>query len=109
MADETRGQGINTFDAKNLNETLFTLLSQLIGYTGKEIVSGTSVFNEPAAVDAHANAQAVYDYYSKTFGRDSFDQNGARITSTVHVGKQWNNLCVERCPDGIRGWRWFEI
>ncbi len=66
-------------------------MSQLIGYTGKEIVSGTSVFNEPAAVDAHANAQAVYDYYSKTFGRDSFDQNGARITSTVHVGKQWNN------------------
>ncbi|CCU57575.1 neutral protease NprB [Bacillus subtilis] len=91
LADETRGKGINTFDAKNLNETLFTLLSQLIGYTGKEIVSGTSVFNEPAAVDAHANAQAVYDYYSKTFGRDSFDQNGARITSTVHVGKQWNN------------------
>ncbi|MFH4082172.1 peptidase M4 family protein, partial [Acinetobacter baumannii] len=44
-----------------------------------------------AAVDAHVNAGKVYDYYKKTFNRNSFDDKGAKLISTVHVGESWNN------------------
>ena len=37
------------------------------------------------------NAGKVYDYYKKTFNRNSFDDKGAKLISTVHVGESWNN------------------
>ncbi|WP_155891066.1 M4 family metallopeptidase [Ectobacillus panaciterrae] len=91
LADETRGNGINTYNAKNMNEYLFLLLSRYIGYTGKEITSLSQRFDDPAAVDAHVSAQKVYDYYKNTMGRNSFDNTGAKLISSVHVGKGWNN------------------
>jgi Zn-dependent metalloprotease len=59
---------------------------------------GTFVLGEtsPASGDrdvdaAHAYAGTVYDYYARTFGRDSYDGNGATIVSTAHYGRSYRN------------------
>lgn len=91
LFDETRGNGVHTFDAENMDYYLFHLLSIFLGYTGEEIFSKTKYFNDPVAVDAHVSAANVYDYYKKTFNRNSFDDAGAKLISSVHVGDKWNN------------------
>ncbi|MGG2094683.1 M4 family metallopeptidase [Bacillus sp. S13(2024)] len=91
LFDGTRGKGVHTFDAQNMDENWFNLFSQWLGYTGEEVESKNKFFEDKAAVDAHANAEKVYDYYQKTFNRNSFDNNGAKLISTVHVGDKWNN------------------
>ncbi|WP_377891195.1 M4 family metallopeptidase [Alkalihalobacillus sp. R86527] len=47
--------------------------------------------SQGAEVDAHYNAGKVYDYYKSTHNRNSFDNNGATIRSTVHYGSNYNN------------------
>lgn len=79
LFDGKRGQGIHTFDAENMNENLFNLFSQWLGYTGEEVESKSKFFEDKAAVDAHVNAGKVYDYYKKTFNRNSFDDKGANV------------------------------
>lgn len=91
LVDTSRGNGIETFNAKNLDRLTFQLLSQLYRYNGDIVTSQSIHFNDPAAVDAHAHAIKVYDYYEKKFDRNSFDNKGHKITSTVHVGENWNN------------------
>ncbi|PEW80534.1 peptidase M4 family protein [Bacillus cereus] len=91
LFDGKRGQGIHTFDAENMDENWFNLFSQILGYTGEEVKSKSKFFEDKAAVDAHVNAGKVYDYYKKTFNRNSFDDQGAKLISTVHVGESWNN------------------
>nr|ADR72651.1 neutral protease B [Bacillus sp. PPB15] len=91
LFDGKRGQGVHTFDAENMDENWFNLFSQWLGYTGEEVESKSKFFEDKAAVDAHYNAQKVYDYYKKTFNRNSFDDKGAKLISTVHVGESWNN------------------
>ena len=49
------------------------------------------MFKDGAAVDAHANAQKTYDYFKKTFGRNSVDNKGQQLISAVHVNTNWNN------------------
>ncbi len=52
----------------------------------REIVSSSSsYFTDKHAVDAHYNADIVYDYYKEEFGRDSIDGKGMDILSVVHV------------------------
>ena len=91
LFDGKRGQGVHTFDAENMDENWFNLFSQWLGYTGEEVESKSKFFEDKAAVDAHVNAGKVYDYYKKTFNRNSFDDKGAKLISTVHVGESWNN------------------
>lgn len=40
---------------------------------------------QKAAVDANFYGAKVYDYYKKTFGRESYDDKGSPINSIVHV------------------------
>ncbi len=40
--------------------------------------------SQAAGVDAHYYAELVDDFYGDTFGRDSIDDNGMTIISTVH-------------------------
>ncbi len=40
---------------------------------------------------AHDFAQATYSYFLNTHGRNSFDNDGALIVSTVHYGRNYNN------------------
>jgi Zn-dependent metalloprotease len=85
LEDSTRGKGIRTYDADRADPNSSTSLP------GKIITSNSTTFNEPAGVDAHTYAAQVFDYFKKTFQRNSFDNKGAELISSVHVGNKWNN------------------
>lgn len=77
LFDGTRGGGIVTYDqTTNVNV---------------DVTSLNKLFKDGAAVDAHVNAQKTYDYFKRTFGRDSVDGRGQQLISAVHVGNNWNN------------------
>lgn len=80
----SRGNGIETYDAKN--QPYYS--SRLPGST---ISSTNNYFTDGSAVDAHKYAEEVYDYFKNTHGRNSYDNNGAKIISSVHVGSNWAN------------------
>lgn len=108
------GSGVNVIgQTKNLNLTLTSgkyymqdqtkaMKGQIKTYTannaqtqpGTLINNTTSTFNTTtfkAAVSAHDYANAVYDFYKNLFNRNSIDNNGMSIISTVHYGSSYNN------------------
>lgn len=91
LFDSSREADIHTFDAIRMGETAFIIMSGLLGFTGFEVTTPTSMFYDPAAVSAHINAGKVYDHYKKKHDRNSLDDNGMKMISTVHVGSKWNN------------------
>ncbi|WP_445974743.1 M4 family metallopeptidase [Paenibacillus enshidis] len=80
LRDTTRGNGIVTYTANSRYTWPGTLLTD-----------ADNVWTDAAAVDAHAYAATVYDYYLDKFNRDSLDGNGYQIRSTVHYGSRYNN------------------
>lgn len=46
---------------------------------------------DDVVLSAYKNVAIAYKYYMETFGRDSFDGEGACIVSTVHFKKGYNN------------------
>lgn len=80
MRDTTRGSGIETYTARNATSLPGTLMSDSDNH-----------WTDGAAVDAHAYAQRTYDYFRDAHGRNSFDGNGAKIRSTVHYSRNYNN------------------
>ncbi|EIT85660.1 peptidase M4 thermolysin [Fictibacillus macauensis ZFHKF-1] len=91
LSDGTKGMGgnhrIETYDAANVDYTS----DQLPGTLMKDSDNKWTSSEQAAAVDAHFYAGKVYDYYKKTFGRNSFDGKGSSLISSVHVGSDWNN------------------
>jgi Zn-dependent metalloprotease len=108
------GSGVNVIgETKSLNLTLTTskyymqdqtkaMTGQIKTYTannaqtqpGTLVNNTTSTFNTTAfkaAVSAHDYASAVYDFYKNVFNRNSIDNNGMNIISTVHYGSAYNN------------------
>lgn len=83
LQDNTRGKGIFTYNAKN-NTTL-------PGSLWVEKTNKYTTASDRAAVDAHFYAGVVYDYYKKTFNRNSYDNNGAALKSTVHYDQNYDN------------------
>ncbi|WP_419471574.1 M4 family metallopeptidase [Gottfriedia acidiceleris] len=82
-----------TFDAHRMPETAFILLSGLLGFTGFEIstTSSTNFFYDPAGVSAHLNSDKVNKYYQTVQKRNSLDDKGMTLISSVHIGSKWNN------------------
>ncbi|WP_411342461.1 M4 family metallopeptidase [Paenibacillus sp. WLX1005] len=80
LSDTTRGKGIQTYTASNRTSL-----------PGSTVTSTSSTFNDPAAVDAHAYAAKVYDFYKSNFGRNSIDGNGLVLRSTAHYSSKYNN------------------
>ncbi|WP_105617698.1 M4 family metallopeptidase [Vallitalea okinawensis] len=83
LVDRTRGDGIQTFDGASKTRLPGTIWSD-----GDNILNDTY---DRAAVDAQHYTAITYDYYMNTFGRNSFDDNGALIKATVHYGRDYNN------------------
>ena len=83
MADMTRGNGIFTYDA----ETKTRLPG--VYWTDADNVYNDS-YDAPA-VSSQYFLEVTYDYYAAKFGRDSFDDAGAKVVSSVHVGRDYNN------------------
>ncbi|MFE9817651.1 M4 family metallopeptidase [Streptomyces sp. NBC_00236] len=102
LVDSTRsmypltGGQIRTYDAKRKN---YTLVAN--GPVTDDIPLGTSATDRfdgantaSGAVDAHLNAQKVYEYYKSQIGRDGVDGKGGTIYSVVNVasgGKDYAN------------------
>ena len=82
---------VNTFDARRMGETSFILLSAIFGFTGFEVETKTNFFADPAAVSAHTNSIKVNNYYQNIHKRNSLDDKGTGLISTVHIGSKWNN------------------
>ncbi|MFY4776791.1 M4 family metallopeptidase [Metabacillus sp. RGM 3146] len=74
---------IETFTASNG--------TSLPGYYSVDSDNAFNSTSQRADVDAHYYAGKVYDYYYNTFGRNSFDNAGATIRSTVHYSSNYNN------------------
>ncbi|MBZ9686673.1 M4 family metallopeptidase [Clostridium estertheticum] len=80
LVDTTKGALITTFTAANGTRT-----------PGTTVFSTTNTINDKAAVDAHAYAGVVYDYYKSKFNRNSLDGLGMGIKSTVHYSRSYVN------------------
>ncbi|KZE63945.1 bacillolysin [Fictibacillus phosphorivorans] len=83
LQDNTRGGGVFTYDGQNRQQL-----------PGKLWADADNQFNaayDRAAVDAHYYAGATYDYYKSVFNRNSYDNKGAALKSTVHYGRNYNN------------------
>ena len=83
LQDNTHGATIYTYDGKN-RTTL----------PGSLWLDADNIFNasrDAAAVDAHYYAGVTYNYYKNTFNRNSYDNAGGALKSTVHYGSNYNN------------------
>lgn len=85
MVDNIRG--LTTYNARNKLRLPGLLFRDLDNTWG----DGTKSHPQSAAVDAHAGAADTADYYLNTHGRDSYDDAGAQIISTVHYRRNYVN------------------
>lgn len=83
LQDNTRGQGVLTNDGKNRQV--------LPGTLWKDLDDNLNTSYDAPAVDAHYYAGVTYDYYKNVFNRNSFDNAGAALKSTVHYSRNYNN------------------
>ena len=85
-----------------MKDTTKPMTGQIITYTannaetepGSIVTNSSSNFNTTslkAAVSAHYYAGVVYDFYKNLFSRNSLDNAGMGITSTVHYGSSYDN------------------
>ena len=83
--DMLRPPAIYTFDLKgNLDRTLDFLDGNISLGTADLATDSDNTWTDGAAVDAHAYAGYVYDYFYKRFGRKGLDNADIRILSVVH-------------------------
>lgn len=91
LRDYSRGNGILTYDG-----TTATNANQITGapngaseYTDNNNNWTAGEYNnadkDNAALDAHFAAEATYDFFMSNYGRNSYDGNGAAITSYVNT------------------------
>ncbi|HVO42478.1 MAG TPA: M4 family metallopeptidase, partial [Aggregatilineales bacterium] len=59
---------------------------------GRQVrAEGEPPSTDPAVNEAYDGAGATYDLYKTVYNRDSVDNKGLRLDSTVHYGKQYDN------------------
>lgn len=80
------------------NRETYDATGSVVGSTGITGLPGTlacdelfSLCGDAAAQRAHDGAAEVYAYYEDRFGRDSLDDSGMTLVSSVHVGNNWGN------------------
>lgn len=86
MSDATRGGGIRTYTAGNQQTAPGSNVSSTTLTQWDRTAAGPG-----AAVDAHVNAAAVYDYYKNKHARNAIDGTGGALVSTAHFGSQFDN------------------
>ncbi|MEI5909332.1 M4 family metallopeptidase [Bacillus spongiae] len=74
-----------------LDGVIRTYDSNEIWNTGSIVSDSDNIFEDKAAVDAHYYGGVVYDYFYDKHNRNSYDDKGSDIVSSVHVEKAWNN------------------
>lgn len=83
LQDSTRGAGILTYDAANRSRLSGSLWASADNFLN-------SAYEKPA-VDAHFYAGRTFDYYKNVFNRNSYDNKGGALKSSVHYGRSYNN------------------
>jgi bacillolysin len=86
LTDLTKGAPISTYNMNNSSSD-YSLPGTLVTDTDNNFNSTV----QGAAVDAHYNIGLTYDYYKNNHNRNSFDNAGATIKSSVHFGSSYNN------------------
>ena len=82
LNDVTRGDGIVTYNsAKTTSYPSTNFTDADNNWTALEFNNANK---DNAALDAHWGAEMTYDFWKKTFNRNSYDNNGAKIKSYVH-------------------------
>ncbi|MFD2923977.1 M4 family metallopeptidase [Halobacillus naozhouensis] len=80
--------GIYTYDMKN------TWGGEDLPLPGVLYSNNSASFKDDydrAAVDAHYNSEEVYEYYLEEHDRNSLDDEGMAIKSSIHFGQNYNN------------------
>ena len=85
-----RGQGIETYNMKK-----GTSYSKAVDFVDADNNWTAAEYNNAnfdwVAGDAQMGAQCTYDYWKAVHGRNSYDNNGAKIKSYVHYGRSYEN------------------
>ncbi|MGO4538865.1 fibronectin type III domain-containing protein [Paenibacillus sp. 2TAB19] len=74
--DQTHKGGISTFEFSYFSGNRFYY---------DDLYSYSNYFDDADAVDAHYNADVVYDFYKEHYNRDSIDGKGMEVISFVHM------------------------
>ncbi|MCX7896176.1 MAG: M4 family metallopeptidase [Thermoanaerobaculum sp.] len=73
------------------------LYRKIYNANNTQTLPGTLMFQEggsssdSVAMAAYNNSGITYNYYKTKFNRDSYDNAGAQLISTVHYGNRYNN------------------
>ncbi|WLR41268.1 M4 family metallopeptidase [Bacillus carboniphilus] len=86
LYDETKSAMSGTIQTRTANN-----YTSLPGSYSTDRNNAWTSRSQGAAVDAHANAEIVYDYFYETHDRNSFDDRGSTIRSTVNYDSNYNN------------------
>jgi thermolysin len=102
-SDELRPPALGTFDMRGDVLRTLRFLNGLVPLGVADLASDSdNDWADSAAVDAHAYAGWVYDYYLKRFGRAGIDDRNMPVLSLVHparrddirlvdtAGRRWN-------------------
>jgi bacillolysin len=89
-------QSGTTYQLKDITKPM---TGQITSYTanhaqvepGTLATSTTTTISDEAEVSAHYYAGMVYDFYKNLFNRNSINNSGMNIISTVHYGSAYNN------------------
>ncbi len=81
LNDITRGLGIVTYNCNKTNTRPSTNFVDDDNIWGAE---HNNANKDNAALDAHWGAEMTYDFWKNIFGRNSYDNAGAKIKSYVH-------------------------
>ena len=87
LKDDTRGDGIETFD---MFQQTNIGLAQLF-HDSDNVWNNFNAQLDEVATDVHWGSEMVYDYFLNVHGRDSYDGNGAKLVSYVHYDSAWFN------------------
>ena len=87
LRESGRGKGIETYDMKK-----GTNYSSAVDFTDADKTwNNVNAAKDEVATDAHWGSEMTYDYFNGEHGRNSFDNNGAKILSYIHYGSNYNN------------------
>ena len=78
-------------DAKNRNTYTVNNADSLSALPGTLLIAEGGSSSDPIAQTAHDNAGITYDYFLNTFGRDSYDNLGSDVVTSIHFGNNFNN------------------
>lgn len=87
LREASRGKGIETYNMQK-----GTNYGAAVDFTDADNYwNNVNTNKDEIATDAHWGAQKTYDFFDTLFGRNSFDNNGAKIRSYVHYSNNYSN------------------